>query len=157
CHDPHQLPAAAEKAAYYRGRCLECHAEKGCSLPAAERRRQQADDSCAACHMRARSTDLAHSTITDHRVLRTPEAAPRVAGVLARRLVPEVRLVPFHQELAETPDEGILRDLALALLRDAPSDPEGRPTAGLVLQLLQTAVKARPRDASAWRGRGEAL
>ena len=29
CHDPHRLPEPAEKAAYYRERCLECHAEKG--------------------------------------------------------------------------------------------------------------------------------
>ena len=34
CHDPHQLPTPEEKVAYYRDRCLECHADRGCSLPA---------------------------------------------------------------------------------------------------------------------------
>ena len=33
CHDPHSLPSASEKVEYYRGRCMECHAEKGCRLP----------------------------------------------------------------------------------------------------------------------------
>ncbi len=33
CHDPHVLPSAEEKTAYYRNRCLECHADRGCSLP----------------------------------------------------------------------------------------------------------------------------
>ena len=37
CHDPHELPDPREKAAYYRDRCLNCHAEKGCSLPKPER------------------------------------------------------------------------------------------------------------------------
>ncbi len=37
CHDPHELPAPEERVSYYRERCLECHAEQGCSLPAAVR------------------------------------------------------------------------------------------------------------------------
>ena len=35
CHDPHRLPAPEEKVAYYRDRCLECHADRGCRLAVA--------------------------------------------------------------------------------------------------------------------------
>ena len=33
CHDPHDQPAPEAKAAYFRDRCLECHADRGCRLP----------------------------------------------------------------------------------------------------------------------------
>ena len=33
CHDPHRLPRPEEAIDYYRQRCLECHADRGCSLP----------------------------------------------------------------------------------------------------------------------------
>ena len=36
CHDPHRLPAPSTKTAYYRERCLACHEQRGCALPAAE-------------------------------------------------------------------------------------------------------------------------
>ena len=39
CHDPHRLPDPGERVGYYRGRCLECHSERGCTLPPDQRRR----------------------------------------------------------------------------------------------------------------------
>jgi predicted CXXCH cytochrome family protein len=33
CHDPHQVPSPAEKAAYFRQQCLACHEQDRCSLP----------------------------------------------------------------------------------------------------------------------------
>ena len=33
CHDPHRLPEPAERVAFYRGHCLNCHADRGCSMP----------------------------------------------------------------------------------------------------------------------------
>lgn len=71
CHDPHRVPAEAERATYYRQRCLVCHAERGCSLPSEARAVQQ--DSCFACHMPAReSSHMDHVAQTDHRILRRP-------------------------------------------------------------------------------------
>ena len=58
CHDPHKLPAPEQKSAYYRSRCLECHAEHGCSLPAPARLARSRDDDCTACHMAARRTRI---------------------------------------------------------------------------------------------------
>lgn len=75
CHDPHRVPAEAERLAFYRARCLNCHEESSCSLPLEARREK--DDSCVACHMPARDTsNVSHVTQTDHRVLRSPDAAP---------------------------------------------------------------------------------
>lgn len=87
CHDPHQVPAAADRATYYRQRCLVCHAEGACRLPPAVRAEQQ--DSCIACHMPAReSSHMDHVAQTDHRILRRPlageeEGEPGGVGRLA--------------------------------------------------------------------------
>jgi hypothetical protein len=75
CHDPHRVPVEAERLAFYRERCLNCHDESSsCSLPLEDRRAKE--DSCVACHMPARDTsNVSHVTQTDHRVLRRPDAA----------------------------------------------------------------------------------
>ena len=51
CHDPHDRGAPEARDDTYRASCLECHGGKGCSLPAAERRKKSPQDSCVACHM----------------------------------------------------------------------------------------------------------
>jgi hypothetical protein len=71
CHDPHRLPEAAERVTYYRDRCLQCHADRGCRLPRPARIARNADDDCTACHMpRVRSTDVAHTSLTRHNIPR---------------------------------------------------------------------------------------
>ncbi len=76
CHDPHRLPAVGERVAYYRGRCLECHATRGCTLPRDDRLLQSPDDDCTACHMPpTRVLDVAHTAITLHTVPRIKPAA----------------------------------------------------------------------------------
>jgi hypothetical protein len=77
CHDPHRLPDPKERVGYYRGRCQECHAQRGCSLPPQARRVQQPDDDCTACHMpRSPAADIAHTAITLHTIPR-PSPATR--------------------------------------------------------------------------------
>jgi hypothetical protein len=74
CHDPHRVLEAEERVAYYRDRCLECHADRGCKLPRPARLKRQASDDCTACHMpRAPATDVPHTSRTLHSV-------PRFAG-----------------------------------------------------------------------------
>ena len=71
CHDSHSEPAPAEKAAYYRGKCLACHSEAF----AARHHRDKPD--CRPCHMPALpSKDVAHTESTDHRILRFPNSSP---------------------------------------------------------------------------------
>ena len=67
CHDPHNSEAnvtAAERVAYYRGKCLSCHTG---AKYATEHHPEQPD--CASCHMpRSKSVDVAHEQVTDHRI-----------------------------------------------------------------------------------------
>ena len=74
CHDPHQWPKPSEQAEFYRSRCNDCHAERGCSFPMDERAKEA--DSCVACHMRRTTPkDVVHASQTDHHVLRRPAVA----------------------------------------------------------------------------------
>lgn len=73
CHDPHRVPQIAERATYYRARCLKCHDTTACTAEQADR--QAKDDSCIACHMPAReSNNVSHVTQTDHRIIRRPSS-----------------------------------------------------------------------------------
>jgi hypothetical protein len=72
CHDPHLQPSQAEAPEYFRGKCLHCHTEKSCTLDLQKRLAQQLADACSTCHMqRQPALTVSHSTLTDHRILRT--------------------------------------------------------------------------------------
>ena len=74
CHDPHTAPEPAEKAAYFRGKCLSCHQTQDCH--AAEEARLANGDSCIACHMpRGPASDIQHVVFTDHSIRRKPSGA----------------------------------------------------------------------------------
>lgn len=81
CHDAHYQPKPEDRASFYRNRCLQCHQEQGCSLPAAEQAAAPALNSCTFCHMKKLTTsDIAHSAQADHRILRFPAASTSPAG-----------------------------------------------------------------------------
>ncbi len=70
CHDPHGGPAAQGRVAYYRGKCLQCHAgmAKG---------HHEGNADCTECHMaRPPSNDIAHEQVTDHWIRKTVSEAP---------------------------------------------------------------------------------
>ncbi|MBC7819859.1 MAG: hypothetical protein IAG10_23495 [Planctomycetaceae bacterium] len=74
CHAAHSVPAPSERADFYRQRCLSCHAESGCKLPETQRLLAPEANSCIACHMPSLGTsDVPHTSQTDHRILRRPE------------------------------------------------------------------------------------
>ena len=74
CHDPHSVPSAAEKAVYFRGKCLSCHQTSSCT--ASQSSRQANGDNCIACHMPSNPTsDVDHVVFTDHAIPRRPGAA----------------------------------------------------------------------------------
>ena len=76
CHDPHQVPAPAERVEHFRQSCLACHADKGCSLASDQRNKEPFFDSCIACHMpRSDIANVPHTAQTDHRILRNKDAA----------------------------------------------------------------------------------
>jgi predicted CXXCH cytochrome family protein len=105
CHNPHQSPAAAERVAYYRSKCLACHGE-----PFAQK--HHADQpNCLTCHMPASaSNDIAHTEVTDHRILRRPQIEARLLQDAGNdSSLPG--LVPFPLTPKTESDQ---RDLALA-------------------------------------------
>jgi cytochrome c-type biogenesis protein CcmH/NrfG len=147
CHDPHVLPAENKKVEYYRDRCLKCHQDKGCSLPLAERKERNAQDSCIACHMpRFQSEDIAHTAVTDHRILRQPDK-PEPRKDPRRLQAGDIPLVNFFQKEVDPHGAAAERDLGLALLYLAKDPgPLRAQLTPLALPLLERAVQAAPKD-----------
>jgi hypothetical protein len=151
CHDPHVFVDAAARTAHYRGRCLKCHQSHPCSLPVAARR-QQAEDSCIACHMPPFGTaDIVHTAVTDHRILRHPKN--RTSG--KRQLQPN-SVVSFHPPAGGEP--GRRRDLGIALAMLLWKDEvDPRRFAASAVALLENAIVDDPEDVAAWHSKGTAL
>ena len=154
CHDPHSVPTEEKKAAYFRGRCLQCHREVDCHFPLAARKEKSKEDSCIQCHMpRAPVPGVAHTANTDHRILAKPaktrEDAPG-ANTTQPAVPPDPLLVNFQQDLLEPSDAGAERDLGLALVLFSSSHSSHLRTAlGQALPRLQKAVRDHPDDANA--------
>jgi hypothetical protein len=132
CHDPHSSPAASERAAFYRERCNSCHADHGCSLPIEEREAPPALDSCIHCHMPSSgSSDIPHTSSSDHRVLRNPRHEPDEMDDSRQHAVWEI----FDDGDQRMPQLETERARALALAEQAmeESNPElmGRAIAAL--------------------------
>jgi len=99
CHDPHSVPSANEKAAYFRGKCLTCHQISDCRVPQSSRLAN--GDNCAACHMpRNPPSDIDHVVFTDHSIRR--RAGPPGGSLLA-----DADLVPFGGGAASPRDLGL--------------------------------------------------
>jgi Flp pilus assembly protein TadD len=156
CHDPHVLPAREEKVAHYRGRCLSCHEQRGCQVPLAARRRQNGDD-CSACHMpRLTSSDVAHTAVTDHRILRRPSDP---GALSAPPLDPATNpLVYFHKSLGDPHGPEVERDMGLALVDLARQHGgDAQPLSAIALPYLEGAVHRVPDNVAAWEAKGFAL
>jgi hypothetical protein len=99
CHDPHAREQPKDKVAFYRQKCLECHATHGCSLPREERLKKEGDH-CTACHMPRGDTDVPHVAFTHHRIgIHRPKT--QVASDRIPELVPttdDSRLSPIDQK-----------------------------------------------------------
>ena len=76
CHDPHAKAKPADPVAFYRQKCIDCHAKKPCGLPPAERLKQNPADNCAACHMPRGDTEIPHVAFTHHRIGRHAKQPP---------------------------------------------------------------------------------
>jgi predicted CXXCH cytochrome family protein len=153
CHDPHDRPAPEARAAYFRDRCLECHADRGCRLPEKVRLERGAGDDCTACHMpQLNTSNNAHLATTDHRILRDIAAA---ANTRPNRAAAEGRLesfVNFHAALMGERDRAAAeRDRGVAFCRD------GREGAAMALPLLEAALARHPEDVIAWESKAAAL
>lgn len=165
CHDPHRRPPPAARAEYYRGRCLECHDQRGCALPADERRKRGQGEDCIACHMpRPAVADIPHTLTTDHRIPRVAgapvprPARTRSASGLPSESVPReylwsVMTVEERREAAR--DRGVALELAAQELGAAPR--LARLAAAQAVPLLEAAVRDHPDDLRARDSLGYAL
>jgi len=133
CHDPHRKLAQAEKVAFYRAKCLQCHSA---ATFLTDHHGENPD--CANCHMpRNKAVDIPHQQTTDHRIPRIPQPATGPAP-LGRELV---------SVLTSQPDD---RDLGLAYAKLAESGDEFATARGL--QLLQSAQAKSPNDSALLAG-----
>jgi Flp pilus assembly protein TadD len=156
CHDPHRLPAAAEKVSYYRKKCLECHKEHDCSESLTVRRKK--DDSCYACHMNHHGSEIPHTSSTDHRILRRPDSVPALEGLFPPAMPGLTFVSYFHHDQVAPGDPDVSRDLGLALLQMAREANRLTGEVGaMVAPLLGQAVVRRPDDVPAWEGYGWSL
>ena len=100
CHDPHVTPAVAEKAAWFRSKCQNCHAPAVCAR----------GPNCIGCHMPKSSvSDADHVVYTDHSIPRLP--APRNVKPPA-----DVKLAAFGGAPASPRDLGLA--YAIVALRE---------------------------------------
>jgi Tetratricopeptide repeat len=145
CHDPHE-PLSRIKPDTYRQQCIACHQDKGCSLPVVERQKNQ--DNCVICHMpRQPSTDIQHTAITDHRILKKRETS--------RPKTPEPKqgqspLMHFKTGQFKLDDAEAQRDMGIGLseLVKQPS-PSNKQIAEMALSMLDNALKRWPNDSAA--------
>ncbi|MCA9078394.1 MAG: hypothetical protein KDA93_25430 [Planctomycetaceae bacterium] len=122
CHDPHQSPTFEEKPSFYRERCNLCHADQGCSLPMEEREPAPILNSCIHCHVPSSgSSDIPHTSASDHRILRNPE---RSKGLENQRASHDVWTI-FGGSEQRMPEIEVVRAQALALAEQAME--EGNP------------------------------
>jgi predicted CXXCH cytochrome family protein len=152
CHDPHSTPPPEQKVAFYRDRCMNCHKDRGCSLPPTAR----PGNDCAACHMPPTGSDLKHTTVSDHRILRRAEPA----GKGDHPRPPQAALVNFHAHLLPADSPEAERALGIALVREADRRKPtgaGRGLVGQAYPLLQLAVVRDETDLAAREARGNAL
>ena len=152
CHDPHRVPAPAAKAAYYRGRCLECHERRGCVLPLAQRTARGPGEDCVACHMpRPAITNIPHTAATDHRIPRGGAGSVPEGPQVAPGQPAEIPLMDYHWGLMTQEERrDAERDLGVALGWSArimsAAPPLARVAATQALSLLEAAVRDRPDD-----------
>jgi hypothetical protein len=160
CHDPHGTPALETRAAFYSARCMKCHEQHPCSLPAATRLAKSSENSCIQCHMPSLSGTVLHTSVTNHSVPRHADnvgASPK-GGVWPGPGGPT--LVPFPPELAESPDADLQRNMALALVSIAVKHQgklSARQISATALPLLEKATGRDRHDIPAWVGKATAV
>ncbi len=100
CHDPHFVPSATEKAAWFRSKCETCHAASQCGR----------GDNCIACHMPGQSvSDADHVVYTDHSIPRRPVSR-------SKKPVADAPLVAFGGVPSAPRDQGLA--YAIVALRE---------------------------------------
>jgi hypothetical protein len=148
CHDPHEVPAPAERAAYFRGRCLSCHQTAQCDR----------GFDCASCHMpKSNAADATHGVFTDHSIPRvprkpSPDSAWRLRGFLSAETKDRELGLAYAEVEARTGDQR-QRAEAVRLLGAALPDPDAETQLAFLLEasdskravtLYETSLRQKP-------------
>jgi Flp pilus assembly protein TadD len=157
CHDPHVAIGPAERPTYYRARCLKCHDRAsrevpGCSEPLSRRRQASPADVCIDCHMpHYRSSDIAHTASTDHRIVRRPTHQPVRATDLDR-----AAFVDFYRDRFPAGDPQTERNLGLGLVKMMDANMlQPQRHGARALRLLESALANNPSDIPVRAGKVE--
>jgi hypothetical protein len=142
CISCHEIHPTSTSPATYREKCLNCHNEKGCQLPVAERIRRQPDDSCVECHMPSGTgSQIPHAAFTNHQILRTPDTSTEEAGN-------PVFVVPTVFDGADSRLSRLVVNRARGLwLADHAESTTNRTLAEHAVQLLLSVTDQIPNDA----------
>jgi predicted CXXCH cytochrome family protein len=170
CHDAHSSPAPEQRIVYFRNKCLSCH---GQASFASKHHPDQPD--CVGCHMpREKTQNVAHEQVTDHRIQRRLDLAPKQAAAQHDSLIAvggppasDRDLGLAYAELAQRGDAQAGRE-ALLLLRRAErtehaggeqADPDLHTALGFLEQMsgdrqsamyeYQAALRANPSSSAA--------
>jgi len=147
CHDPHFSPSESEKPAFYRARCLKCHAVDDCAELSERRQAETIADSCVICHMpRLSASDVPHTSQTDHRVPRRPGGVPaKLNGTT--NVAPSVDGFPEIFDLAAAPlsalEESRVRGLITAQKAE---ETRNHQMANRAIRYLEPVFRAAPDD-----------
>jgi len=153
CHDPHVQLHGDEATNSFRNRCLTCHATSSCRAPLAQRQASSPPDNCISCHMPKQPTEnIGHSSVTDHRILRTPSEIP--AALQSASLTSLTELISDTKPSGSGDAQANLRSLALAYSQVAVRFPELGEKG---LALLEQAAAAFPNDAEVQAAYGSVL
>lgn len=125
CHDPHRSPAAEDKVAYYRQKCLGCH-----NAPGFAERHHTENPDCTMCHMaRPPANDIAHEQITDHWIRkrvseeRLPQATDGTLETVGGMTASDREFGLAYAQMAQRGDQAA-GGRALELLRKAEEEGE---------------------------------
>ena len=151
CHDPHLQLQGNDAVDFFRSRCLTCHTSNGCTAPALKRRATAPADNCISCHMPQHpSEDIGHSSLTDHRILRSQSEIP--PGLQAAKASPLDLISDTKPSSSSEPQN--LRNLALAYAQVGARYPE---LAAKGLAILEKAAATLPSDEEVLAAYGNVL
>ena len=154
CHDPHSTPAPAAKVDFYRQKCLACHKPRDCRETQVAR--QAKNDACTVCHMpKAASANIAHTAVTDHRILRRPAPSSAAEKTLPHGAMPIATLAGTGARGPDAAERA--RDLGIALTKVAQARPDDATILDEALRLLRIATEQHADDAEAWEALADAL
>jgi Flp pilus assembly protein TadD len=157
CHDPHEHVMLEDRDTLYRGKCIGCHEQKGCTVPVVRRKQKCPSDNCIDCHMpRFPAADIVHTAMTDHRILRAPgKVHPSSTSRQKRVFSSPLRL--FREEELSAQQFQSPRELGIVVVAIARDKGKYREELPLALRLIERALVDHPRDLALWEHKGTSL